>query len=231
MEFKDDKQFNVLCLSSGGLKGLGQLGALALLHEKGVLKHIDKYIGTSIGAVNGALLCAGFTPSNLMKELARMNIFGNVKSDLLNFFQNYGLVDISSFATNIEILFRKKLDRSPTFKQLYDLTHKILVVVTVNHTTGKVEYLSYLTHPNLMVVNGLKMSCNIPYLFKKIRYQGCYYVDGALLDPFPLTYFDDGTNLIVGVVTNGFKMMMNQDSDEHDDFFNYFYQTLLIPVN
>jgi len=230
----DEKKFNVLCLSSGGLKGLGQLGALKLLWEKGKLNDIQKYIGTSIGSVLCALLCAGYTPNELIKEISRINIFGEAKSDIYNFFSNYGLIDISPFATNISILLRKKLDVSPSMQQMYELTRKELVIVTVNHTEGRVIYISRKTHPNLNVVNALKMACNVPYLFHKMKYKGCYYVDGALGDPFPFSYFDDGVNNIIGIITDGFKISKSNDdeiNDDDDNFFNYFYQTLLIPIN
>ena len=47
-----------LVLEGGGVKGAYHIGVLKALRETG-LADFDGYVGTSIGAVNSALLCAG----------------------------------------------------------------------------------------------------------------------------------------------------------------------------
>ena len=55
----------------------------------------------------------------------------------------------------------KNIDQNITFKQLYDLTNKILTVNTVNQTLNRIEYLNYENTPNMSVVDGILMSLNI----------------------------------------------------------------------
>jgi len=46
--------------------------------------------------------------------------------------------------------------------------------------------LSYKTHPNLPVIEACYMSCTYPIIFEPIIRNGCAYVDGALINDYPV---------------------------------------------
>ncbi|MBZ5638098.1 MAG: patatin-like phospholipase family protein [Acidobacteriia bacterium] len=58
-----------LALSGGGARGLAHLGVLESLHEDGV--EFDGIAGTSIGALTGAFVCAGYSPEEIEEILKR----------------------------------------------------------------------------------------------------------------------------------------------------------------
>jgi predicted acylesterase/phospholipase RssA len=58
-----------LALSGGGARGLAHLGVLESLQEDGV--EFDGIAGTSIGALTGAFVCAGYSPEEIEEILKR----------------------------------------------------------------------------------------------------------------------------------------------------------------
>src|SRR5690348_897778 len=56
------KQYTGLCLSSGGIRGLIQLGALHEFWNRGYLTNLQYYAGSSVGSVISLLLAIGYEP-------------------------------------------------------------------------------------------------------------------------------------------------------------------------
>ncbi len=92
-----------------------------------------------------------------------------------------------------------KIKEIPTLKQLYDMTDKMFVCVGTNITKLKTDYFNYINHPNIKCTDSVKISCNIPLVFQKIKYNGCYYVDGAMVNNFAVDYANKKTNKILGI--------------------------------
>ncbi|MDQ3463380.1 MAG: patatin-like phospholipase family protein, partial [Actinomycetota bacterium] len=67
-------------LGGGGIHGASEVGMLAALLNSGIRP--DLIVGTSVGAINGAMVAADPTPSSvdrlteLWGDLARSNVFG-----------------------------------------------------------------------------------------------------------------------------------------------------------
>ena len=58
-----------LVLEGGGVKGIGLVGAIAVLEERGYL--FNRVAGTSAGAIVGALVAAGFAARSSPTSCAR----------------------------------------------------------------------------------------------------------------------------------------------------------------
>ena len=43
------------------------------------------------------------------------------------------------------------------------------------------------------------MSMSIPFLFQQTLHEGDVYVDGALGNPYPIDYYDNGINNVLGI--------------------------------
>ena len=191
--------YNSLVISGGGVKGIAALGALHYFYTQNDLDKIDTYVGTSVGSVICLLLICGYTPTEILNDFMKIDIIKNMKVDIWGLLNTYGLVNIDALAENILFLVRKKLDYVPTLRKLFELTGKKLVVSVSNVTKGKAEYFSIDTTPNISCLDAIKMSCNIPFLFKKQMYNNNLYVDGGLLDNFPILCIDDGKNNVLGI--------------------------------
>ncbi|MBC8171669.1 MAG: patatin-like phospholipase family protein, partial [Anaerolineae bacterium] len=70
-----------LVLGGGGSRGIAHVGVLEVLHNAGI--PIDLVVGTSMGAIVGALYAAGITPQVISENLARI---GGINLFSLNLF-------------------------------------------------------------------------------------------------------------------------------------------------
>jgi predicted acylesterase/phospholipase RssA len=84
-------------------------------------------------------------------------------------------------------------------KELYDYTGIRLVCTVTNCSDRKAEYFDYLSEPNCSVIEAVLMSAAIPGVFYKRKYNGKYYHDGAIANPYPVKLFDDGKTNILGI--------------------------------
>ena len=221
---------DAVVLSGGGIKGIGQLGALHYCFEKGYLDlaKVKVYAGTSIGSIIALLLICGFEPIEIFSEVYKKESFfkmGDIKGiwDLL---KDFGLMSIAPLIDEIKKLVLKKYDKVPTLLELYQLTGKTFIVTASNVTKTRAEYFSHLTNPHLSCINAVEMSANLPVVFQRLRYNDCYYVDGGLVDNFPLRQVDTKTNKSLGIVTIGL-----DNSADDEGIFAYFYRLMIMPIN
>ena len=188
--------FDEVIISSGSIKGCAIIGALNKFFNYYPLKRIKYFTGCSIGSVLCFLLNINYNIKEINEILFCLNFDKFQDLKLKNLFEKCGFDEGIKF-TNLfkALLIQKKIDENITFNELFNLTKQVLTINTVNITKGVVEYHNYLNTPNLSVVLSLRMSINIPILFSPILYNENYYVDGALLEPFPYHYMKN-TNKI-----------------------------------
>lgn len=217
------KNFSIICIGGGSIRGLCELGALHYYADEGMLENVKTFIGTSIGAAICLLLSIDYTPMDILSYVFKTNNWMNFEiTDLLHFKQYAGILDISNFTYHIENLVNRKLCFIPTLKELYERTGKHLIMSTVNASKHQIEYLDYISNPSLSCINAIKMSCSMPIIFKRIEYQGDYYVDGGLLDNFPIEKVNDGQTDILGICIEGI--------NENTGFFDYIYNLYTLPI-
>jgi predicted patatin/cPLA2 family phospholipase len=181
--------FEELIISSGGNKGISLIGVLNELNNYYPIKKINYYTGCSIGALISLLINLGYSINELNNIIFEINfgIFQDLK--IINLLEKCGLDEGIKFKNFlIALIINKNFNQNITFKELYNLTNKKLTIVVTNITKGIPEYHNYISTPDLSVLLSLRMSINIPIIFSPIFYNDNYYVDGALLDPFPYFY-------------------------------------------
>ena len=112
-----------------------------------------------------------------MVSICTSNIFDKIKTiDIISLSNNEGGIDWNIINEYLETLTINKIGKLITFQEFYDEYNKDLVVITFNYTDKKVEYISKETHPNMNCLLALKMSSNIPLIFKPFKYEHKYYV-------------------------------------------------------
>lgn len=190
----------ILVLSGGGIRGIAFLGAIYALEELNVLRNIETFAGTSVGALIAFLLVIGYTPMELMQFIMTISL-GQLKSIKISLFmEDYGLNSGNQLLELLIGLIRKKnINPKITFKELYEKTKKTLIMTSVNINRKSVEYFSCKTHPDLSVVQAVRMSISIPFVFTPVKYNECYYVDGGCIDNFPISQFDGNENELIGI--------------------------------
>lgn len=200
MYIPDKIQKKILVLSGGDIKGISFVGALKALEESNILSHIDTFAGTSAGAMVLFLYIIGYSPDSLF-EFVKLFDFAKLKSiSATLFLESFGLDSGDKIIKMlIKLMNRKNVKQDITFLELFNMTHKTLIMTTVNVSMRKVEYFSHLTHPNMSVLKSVRMSFSIPFIFTPVLHNECMYIDGGCIDNFPLEQFSNRAEEMIGI--------------------------------
>jgi len=189
----DITNLDTLVFSGGGVRGISYIGCILAFkdtYNKTVHSHFHTFVGTSVGALF-ALCCAlDADVSKLLEDFQQFglqNIFEKNPTWLLT---NFALSDASSLRGFLEqILVKKGLSTSVTFGELYRIYNKKLVVTVVDLLSAKVMYLDYETSENMPVLLAVQGSMALPPVFPGVSYKQWCFIDGGLLDAFPIRQF------------------------------------------
>jgi len=96
----------------------------------------------------------------------------------------------------LEQLTVKKIGYLPNMKDIAEHFNVEYIVCTYNDTLQKVEYISSTSHPHLSCIHAIRMSCNLPILFDQFKYRQHYYLDGGIIDNFPLSQTNESDKVL-----------------------------------
>lgn len=168
-----------LVLSGGGTRGFAHIGALQALEEAGV--HIDVISGTSVGSIVGALYADGYSPPEMLQLFRKNRV---IQLSRLTFFRK-GMLSLTGL--------KKKINRYIRAKTFEELQRPLYVTVTNLHR-GEVEY----AHSGPLAER-IVASATIPILFAPVRIKEELYVDGAVIDNFPIKPIKGICENIIGI--------------------------------
>ena len=184
-----------LVLEGGGAKGSYQIGACKALLEMGL--DIGAVAGTSIGALNGAMIVQGelerayelwydISPAQVFDiEESRLEELRNleISHDGLFYFMNKAKEIAQSRGLDITFI-KKLLHEIINEKKLRD-SKMLFGFVTISLTDMKPLELFLEDIPEDKIVEYLLASANLP-AFKQEKIDGKLYLDGGLYDNLPL---------------------------------------------
>lgn len=190
----------ILVLSGGGIKGITFLGGIKALEELQIIQHIDTFAGTSVGSIISFLLTIGYSANEMFKFIKQYN-FDTLKDiSITLLLGSYGLDSGEKILDMIRKLMKiKNIDPSITLEQLFNLTKKIFIATSVNVNTQCAEYFSYKTHPSSKVIDVIRMSISIPFIFTPFKFNDNFYVDGGCMDNFPIEQFKNRMDEVIGI--------------------------------
>lgn len=187
-------KLRTLVFSGCGTRVIGHTGFLKCIEQNFDLSEVNTYAGTSAGSFIALSMVLGYTPNEIYELLIGLDYLkvSSIDTDLLlDYYSNFGVDNGNKVVKLIKLLIEKKVGNPEiTFKELHSITGKTLVTATTNITRECIEYVSHETYPDLPVYLGIKMSGCIPFYFTPVEWQGCLYVDGALIDNFPIKNFN-----------------------------------------
>ncbi|MFX0202520.1 MAG: patatin-like phospholipase family protein [Candidatus Hodarchaeota archaeon] len=197
-----DYHFRNLVFEGGGVKGIAYVGALQVLEEKGILSNIARVAGTSAGAINAVLVGLNYTPKETQQILNKMNFekfmdddFGIIR-DANRLLSEYGWYKGDYFREWIGKLIGKKTGRPDvTFAQVQEQKRqkgfRDMYFMGTNISTHFAEVFSHEHTPRACVADAVRISMSIPLFFASQRsLRGDVYVDGGVLDNYPVKLFD-----------------------------------------
>lgn len=215
--------YHELCLSGGGIKLISFIGTLKfLIHNNYInFKKIKRIIGVSAGSIFGFLISIGYSIQELEEFVLNFNfskLLPKLNTEDLIF--KYGLSDTETIKNVFKILLKKKLNiTSINFIDLYNLSNIKLDVGVSNLTTNTFEIWNYKNTPYFSVIDAVAISCTIPIVFKPIKINNNIYVDGGVLNNFPIQYINKHNySNIIGIVATF------ETKNNIDNIFDYLYK-------
>lgn len=179
-----------LVLSGGGVKGGAHIGVIKALLERNIIP--QRVSGVSAGAIVGALYA---------NEVST--------EDMLYFFKNTPLLKYNFltfnkpgfFDTNKYKQFLKDYFRDNSFESLKWPLH----IVATNLEEGKAEYFN-----TGELITPILASAALPPVFSPITINNKLYVDGGVMNNFPVEPLLDKCDFIVGCYTSSMMPISNK---------------------
>jgi len=181
-----------IVISGGGPTGLLSYGVARHLAQHGFWSHdnIETIYGTSIGGLIGAVLCLKHDWTTLDDYIIKRPWEKVVVNslELFELFSCKGMAKPKLLDDMMQPLLESKdLTLGITMREFYEYSRISLNMFTVDLNTFKTVQLSHTTHPELPLMDAIKMSSCMPMLFQPIIRDGCCYIDGGIMVNYPLT--------------------------------------------
>lgn len=188
-----------LVFEGGGIKGLSYVGALRYLESRG--SRIENAAGTSIGAIIASLVVSGYRSDELERIIAGLDVDvmwpkskKNKVSSAVELIKNKAIYSIRPMEVLLRNLLSKKGVR--TFKDLKVGNNYKLKVIVTSLDLKKMIVLPEgirefgINPDSLDVASAVCMSASLPLVYPPYHYKGFRFVDGGLLENFPIWVFD-----------------------------------------
>ena len=194
-----------LALGGGAARGFAHIGVLRALADKGIVP--DIIVGTSIGAVAGG--CFAGDALDIFEQWARSLTVRGVLGYLDVSLSGSGLIGGNRLAGRLETALGKTM--------IEDLPIRFAAIATEVRTGHEI----WLTHGRL--VEALRASYALPGIFPPVRIGGRWLVDGALVNPVPVSAARAlGARVVIAVNLNADQFgrgitIVNHGSDASDD--------------
>lgn len=171
-----------LALSGGGIRGVSHLGVMQALTDHGIkFSHIS---GTSAGAIAAAFFAEGYAPKEILQIIKENRLLKLLRPA----FGSAGLVSIE----NARFLIEKYIPHN-SFRELK--THITISAVDLGEAK-----LVYFTDGELDMA--VLASCCLPGIFRPIVINNHMYIDGGILNNFPVEPLVGNCDLIIGSSCN-----------------------------
>lgn len=216
-----------LVLSGGGAKGAAHIGVLRVLEQHHI--PIDMIIGTSIGSIVGAMYSIGYSPDEIEKL-----VFGLKFGKLLTDSKDKSLKTIENSISNEKYPLQLHMDKQMNISapmgflngqniyfQLKDIFARANGIedfdklpipfraVSTNLQTGKEEILK-----NGDLSRAIFSSMAIPAFISPVANNGEYYVDGGVVNNFPVDVaIAMGADIVIGVDITADTSQIDEDSN------------------
>ena len=218
-----------LVLAGAQLKGVCYIGILKALEELKLVGGIKNVLGISSGSLFGLAICLQFSSESLEQMVLKLNI-ENLKDfqtdSVFKLFYTYGMDSGDKIEKLIKVILKKKTgNENITFKELRELfPDKNLIVGGSNLSLAKMEYFSADHTPDMCVYKAIRISTSFPFVFEKVDYNDNIYLDGGLIDNYPIEYFQDEIKNTIGISTTS----LNSGNKDLSSFDKYMVQIIYV---
>lgn len=225
------KEYNILAISGGGVSGVAYIGVFKKLEElinkrklleknkefkkehcKIPLININTICAVSVGSVFSLIYLLQFTYIEMLEEVLKKNFEQLKDIKIMNFVTKFGLDTGDNFIHWLKELMKKKeLDTEITLLKFYEKTNVDFQIMATNLNKYCYKKFNYLDTPDVKVLDAIRMSISIPFVFTTNEFQGDIYVDGGLIDNYPINLFKDCLDKVLG-----FKLVNHGELETHE---------------
>ena len=183
----ETKQYNIgLALSGGGVRGFAHIGALRALEDVGIKP--DVIAGVSAGSIVASFYAAGMSADELF------DLFGSI--DMSKFLQ----VDITKSGFLKLDKFKRFLETNLPIKNIEELLIPTIIAAT------DIEQQHEMPFTSGNIAERVVASCSMPLVFRPVKIDGSYCVDGGVLHNLPSFYLRPLCNTVIGVNVSPMKL-------------------------
>lgn len=224
----ENQNFNkkILVISGGGLKGLCALGSFKCLLDNNVLNNIEILAGTSVGAIICFLFNIGYDPKDIYHILEQIDFTQFIKyiePENLLVDPCFGISSPSPILCSIySFMKNKNINKNITFKQLYDMSNKTLIITGTCLNDVSCQYFSYTSTPDMQILKALRITMSIPFIFRPYQYNNKLWVDGGVINNFPIDLFNDKLNDVIGIYLDDVYDNIDEINEIQDYFIRVF---------
>ena len=177
-----------LVISGGDLTFLSMLGVIKIIKDD--IINVDEIFSVSCGSWIGLFLSLKIDPEiiiNYFIERPWDKLFYFDSEKILNLYNSIGIYSVDVFYEIFKPLFKIcNLDVNITMKELYNHSNIKLNVYSTKYSDLSFCCFNYEKTPELKVIDAIFMSSSIPIIFKPLKYNNDYYIDGGYNCNFPL---------------------------------------------
>lgn len=171
-----------LTLSGGGVRGAAHIGVLKALEEYNISPtHVS---GTSAGAIVGSLYAGGVHWSEILNFFKSTSLFTTKRFA----FNKPGFLDTDKFYDDLKAFFPR---------DNFDVLEKSLFITATDVIEGTSKIFS-----KGQLIKPVIASASFPGVFTPTEINGAYYVDGGILNNFPVDPLKRRCDKIIGVCVN-----------------------------
>ena len=182
-----------IAFEGGGVAGVGHTGALLELSDRGLYKDLWAFAGSSAGSMIAGLCSCGMKPNEIHDTVFDMD-FARLRDGswfwtggLYRLFNSYGWYKGDEVEKMYgEILETYTGNADITYAQAHEKYGTTLITTSTDVVNKKTIYRTYENSPDLPIKIGVRESCSIPVFYEPVCREGEMYVDGGVLDNYPI---------------------------------------------
>jgi predicted acylesterase/phospholipase RssA len=183
----EEKKITEICLAGACNRGIAYVGAFKKLEEMNKLS-LKKMVGVSIGSFIAACYIIGYTSEELLDEIIQQNTdeFKDIS------ISEDSILKGEKYKKWVHEIISKKENPEITMSELYKKTGIELIIISTCIYSELEEYPEGIIHfshthtPDVPLFIAITSSMAFPFIFPPVVYKNCKFIDGAVVDNFPI---------------------------------------------